>query len=278
MNMQIGIFEKVFYRPTLDATLDAVREHGLAAVQFDLASAGLPSMPDWIEPEQAARIRNALVARGITMAAISGTFNIIHPDEAVRRDGMRRLRVLAAACPLLGTRVITLSTGTRDTANMWRGHPDNASPAAWRDVVAAMAEIAAIGEESDVVMAFEPEVNNVVDSARKARRLLDELRSRHIGVVIDGANVFHAGELARMAEILDEAFDLLGDHIALAHAKDLDHDGDAGNLPAGHGLLDYDRYVRLLQGCGYAGALVLHGLDERDVPACVAFLRAKLGT
>ena len=81
-----------------------------------------------------------------------------------------------------------------------------------------------------------------------------------------------------MAEILDEAFDLLGERIVLAHAKDLDHDGDAGNLPAGHGLLDYDRYVRLLQGCGYAGALVLHGLDERDVPACVAFLRAKLGT
>ena len=276
--MQIGIFEKVFRRPTVDATLDAVREHGLTAVQFDLLSAGLPSMPDQIEPEQAQAIRQALAARGITMAAISGTFNIIHPDHAVRREGMRRLRVLAAACRLLGTRVITLSTGTRDAANMWRGHPDNASPAAWREMVEAMTEIAAIGEEFDVVMAFEPEVNNVVDSAGKARRLLDELGSQHVGVVIDGANVFHAGDLARMAEILDEAFALLGDRIALAHAKDLDRDGDAGNLPAGHGLLDYDRYVRLLHGCGYTGALVLHGLDERDVPGCVEFLRAKLGT
>src|SRR5688500_9509403 len=72
--MQIGIFEKVFRRPTLDATLDAVREHGLTAVQFDLLSAGLPSMPDQIEPEQAQAIQHALAARGITMAAISGTF------------------------------------------------------------------------------------------------------------------------------------------------------------------------------------------------------------
>ena len=55
---------------------------------------------------------------------------------------------------------------------------------------------------------------------------------------MDGANIFHAGELPRMREILDEAFALLGEHIAFAHAKDLDRDGEAGHLAAGKGLLD----------------------------------------
>ena len=274
--MEIGIFEKVFHRPSLDATLDAVREHGLTAVQFDLASTGLESMPDHLDPEDATRIRAAFAARRLTLAAVGGTFNIIHPSEPVRRDGMRRLRVLAGACPALGTAVITLSTGTRNPSNMWHSHPDNATPAAWADMVRAMAEIARIGEEAGISMAFEPEVNNVVDSAQKARRLLDELRSPHVKVVIDGANIFHAGELPRMAELLDEAFALLGDAIVLAHAKDLDHDGDAGNRPAGHGLLDYDRYVRLLDRSGYSGPLILHGLEEDDVDGCVAFLRQKL--
>ena len=278
--MEIGIFEKTFTQrtpyPTLAATLDAVRAHGLHAVQFDLASAGLPSLPDQIAPEQAAAIREALAARQITMAAVSGTFNIIHPDEQVRRGDMRRLRVLAAACAGLGTSIITLSTGTRDATNMWRHHPDNASPAAWREMVQAMAEIAASGEEFGVTMAFEPEVSNVVDSAPKARRLIDELQSPCVKVVIDGANLFHAGELPRMAAILDEAFALLGADIVLAHAKDLDRDGEAGNQPAGHGLLDYDRYVRLLDRCGYTGPLILHGLDEGQVAGCVAFLRTKL--
>lgn len=278
--MEIGIFEKTFTqgRPdaALAATLDAVRAHGLQTVQFDLASTGLPSMPEQIAPEEIATIRDALAARQITMAAVSGTFNIIHPDAAVRRDGIRRLRTLAAVCAGLGTSIITLSTGTRDATNMWRHHPDNATPEAWREMMRAMAEIAAIGEEFRVTMAFEPEVSNVVDSARKARRLLDEVQSAQIKVVIDGANLFHAGELPRMSAILDEAFALLGGEIVLAHAKDLDHDGDAGNLPAGHGLLDYDRYVRLLDRAGYTGPLILHGLDERQVDGCVAFLRAKL--
>jgi sugar phosphate isomerase/epimerase len=76
-----------------------------------------------------------------------------------------------------------------------------------------------------------------------------------------------------MHEILDEAFALLGADIVLAHAKDLDRDGDAGNLAAGQGLLDYGYYLRLLQQSGYTGPLVLHGLNEAQVAGCVTFLR-----
>jgi sugar phosphate isomerase/epimerase len=79
-----------------------------------------------------------------------------------------------------------------------------------------------------------------------------------------------------MSEILEEAITLLGKDIVLAHAKDLDHDGDAGHLPAGRGRLDYDRYLRLLDAYGFHGPLLLHGLSESQVPSCVAFLRDKL--
>ena len=274
--MQIGIFTRVFRRPTLAETLDAVRAAGIGAVQFDLACAGLPELPAQIAPDVASGIGAAFRARDITMAAVSGTYNIIHPDAARRRAGLRGLRALAGACAALGTQGITLSTGTRDVENMWRAHPENNTPAAWADAAAALREIAAVGAEHGVTMAFEPEVSNVVDSAPKARRMLDEVGSPHLKVVIDGANLFHAGELPAMAAILDEAFRLLGGDIALAHAKDLDHDGDAGNLPAGHGLLDYDRYLRLLRDTGYTGALVLHGLDEAQAPGCVAFLTERL--
>jgi hypothetical protein len=66
------------------------------------------------------------------------------------------------------------------------------------------------------------------------------------------------------------------DDFVLAHAKDLGHDGDAGHEPAGHGRLDYDRYVLLLHAYGFKGPLLLHGLSESQVPGCVAFLCKKL--
>jgi sugar phosphate isomerase/epimerase len=274
--MQIGIFAKTFVRPTLAATLDAVVAHGLRCVQFNLASAGGPSMPERIEPALAATIRHEFAARQITMAALSGTFNMIHPDLVQRRDGLRRLRTLAAACAGLGTQIITLSTGTRDPDSMWRRHPDNDTPAAWQDLLAAMTEAVAIAEEYDVVLAFEPEVSNVIDSAGKARRLLDTLRSPHLKVVIDGANLFHAGELPRMHAILDEAVGLLGEQIVIAHAKDLRRDGAAGDVAAGQGLLDYDHYLALLRAAGFRGPVILHGLAESQVEGSIAFLREKL--
>lgn len=274
--MQLGIFAKILAGSSLEENLDAACAYGFECVQYNMVCAGLPSLPDSIDDELCSIVRQAFLARGITMAAISGTFNIIDPDLEKRQSNFRRLRVLAAACDKLGTSVITLCSGTRDPDNMWRRHSDNDTPQAWKEMIASMRQAVEIAEETGVIMAFEPEVNNVVDSAQKGRRLLDEIRSPNLKVVMDGANVFHKGDLERMHEVLDDAFENLGGDIVIAHAKDLSHDGDAGHEAAGTGVLDYDYYLSLLQKSGFEGPLITHGLDEQQVDACVAFLRDKL--
>jgi sugar phosphate isomerase/epimerase len=215
-------------------------------------------------------------ARKITMAAISGTFNMIHPNPQKRIDGLQRLGVMARACRSLGTSIITLCTGTRDPLDMWRPHPENDSPEAWRDLIASMHEALNIAEEDQVTLAVEPEVANVINSARKARRLLDEFRSPHLKIVMDAANLFQRSNVTRMGEVLDDAFELLGRDIVIAHAKDLNQGGEAGTLPAGKGVLDYDHYIRLLRKADFHGPLILHSLTEPQVRESVAFLESKL--
>jgi sugar phosphate isomerase/epimerase len=90
---------------------------------------------------------------------------------------------------------------------------------------------------------------------------------------MDGANIYHVGELPRQHEILEQAFALLGEDIALAHAKDIDHDGEAGHLPAGKGMLDYAHYLSLLDKLELDVTLILHGLTEAELPESLAFLR-----
>ena len=270
-SMQIGILIGTFRRPTIEAAFDAVKASGLDCVQLSMDAAGLSPMPDQIAPELIDRIHRDAADRGISIASVQGTFNMSHPDPKAADAGLRQLRVLASACQRLGTSMIHICTGTRDRDNMWRRHADNNSPQAWRDMVSCISEAVNIAQQTEVVLAFEPEVNNVVDSALKARRLLDEIHSPHLKVTMDAANIFHTGELARMSEVLDQAFALLGKEIVLAHAKDLDRDGDAGHKAAGDGLLDYPRYLSLLIGYGFRGPLLLHGLTESQVPGCVAF-------
>ena len=48
--MRIGIYSTTFEQPTLAATLDAVAQHGIRDLQFNLSSAGVPSMPNMVDP------------------------------------------------------------------------------------------------------------------------------------------------------------------------------------------------------------------------------------
>ncbi len=271
---QLGILVSTTYTTgTLEERLDEVKAHGLSCVQVSMSCAGLPDMPEVIPSELPARIRKETAARGLKIASVQGTFNMCHPDAEQRRVGLRRLRVIAEAFPQLP---IHICTGTRNPQSMWRNHPENKSAEAWRDMAACVREAAEIARQSKSVLAFEPEVNNIVDSARKARQIMDEIGSAYLKVTMDPANIFPSGTLPRMKEILEEAFSLVGRDIVLAHAKDLDHDGDAGHKAAGEGLLDYELYLRLLRAQRFNGPLLLHGLSREQVPGCVAFLRSKL--
>jgi sugar phosphate isomerase/epimerase len=273
--MQLGIFSKIMARPTLEESLDAVRQADLDAVQFNFETAGYGHMPTTLADGTCSRIRTALEARRLKLAALSGTFNIIHPNIKQRQDSMKRLAILAATAKELDTQLITFCTGTCNPDSLWRPHPDNGTSQTWRHMLASMEEAVTIAQQHGAILVFEPEVNNIVDSAQKARRLLNEIRSEHLQVVIDGANLFHTGKLPHMREILDEAFQLLGDSIRLAHAKDLERDGGDGDLAAGQGVLDFEYYLYLLHEIGFDGSIILHSLSETQLPSSVEHIRCR---
>jgi sugar phosphate isomerase/epimerase len=272
--VEIGIFAKVWARHDLDETLDLMTRCGIRHTQFNMACVGPSPMPEHIPLELAKTIRDSLDRHGVAMVAVSGTFNMIHPDQAVVADGLRRLSVLAAACQAMGTNVITLCTGTRDPEDMWRRHPDNDGTEAWSALLDAMERALVIAEAEDITLAIEPEQANVIHSAQRARRLLDYFGSRRLRIIMDPANLFERAAPAEIARIVEEAFDLLGGEIAIAHAKDRDAQGRF--VAAGRGVLDYDHYVAQLRRINYAGALVLHGLSEDEVQPSVSFLRQRV--
>ena len=272
--MRLGIFARTFSHTTVEGVFDAVREHQLDCVQFNMACAGLPTLPDDIAPSLAIRIHEASMSRGTEIAAVSGTYNMAHPDPEARQAGLRRLRTLASACHGMGTPVITLCTGTRDPENMWRWHPENASSQAWSDLLSSMEAALRIAEEEQVTLAFEPERANVVNTAEKGHALLATMQSSRLKVVIDPANLIVPGDEHQMSQVLDEAFDLLGEYIVIAHAKD--RGADDTFQTAGGGILDYDQYVRLLRAAAFDGPFILHGLTEEEIDAALQFLCDKL--
>ena len=218
--MHLGIFAKTFPRPTLEETLDAIADRGLTHVQFNMSCAGCRPCPSGSTRTIASGSPESFRERGLTMAAISGTFNLCDPDA------IRLARQPAASgdprggLPMAGyPDHHALHRARRDPEDMWRWHPENVRRSTWDTLIESMREAVKIADRYEVTLAFEPEINNVVNSVAKARRLLDEIGSPWLKVVIDPANLIRPGDLPRMAEVLDEAFDWLGPDIVLAHAK-----------------------------------------------------------
>jgi sugar phosphate isomerase/epimerase len=270
--MKLGIFAKTFSRPTIEELFQSIASCGINSVQFNLSCARLEPLPKHVPSELAQRIADAAEQVTIALSAISGTFNMAHPDPVDRRSNLLKFEVLCEVAARLRIPVVTLCTGTRDPVNMWKWHSANDSEEAWVDMVQSIESALIAAERNNLILAFEPESENIVNSASRARKLLNELRNVRLRVVIDPANLISPG--CNQKEVLDEAFALLGDSIVIAHAKDRDKDFQA--CAAGKGILDFEYYLQCVKRSGFNGPLIMHGLEERDVAFARYFLRQTL--
>lgn len=272
--MRLGIFAKTFAGNDPLSVLRAADKAGFECVQYNMACSGLPAMPDVLQATDCAAVRQASAKTDVAISAVSGTYNMIHPDPLVRALGLQRLGILIRNAAALGTKMVTLCTGSRDAADQWRHHPDNTSPAAWRDLLDEMGKACLLAEAHGVRLGIEPELGNVVCDAAAARRLIDTLQSPALAVVLDPANLFEVVSLAQQRDMIAQAVDLLADRISMAHAKDRDPHG--GFATAGKGVVDFPWFLGRLRAAGFAGDLVTHGLEATEAKAVSTYLTAAL--
>ena len=276
--MKLGIFSPEIQAKTIPELFTAMKRYGFSAAQFDFLSVCGEEMPEEIPDVFIKKIKEEAARNNIELAAVNGTFNMAHPDAEVRENGIKRLETVAAACNQLSSNLITLCTGTRNWTNMWVPHKDNDTAEAWRDMTAAMEKAIEIAERYHVCLGLETEASNIVNSPGKARKLLDEMQSSSLKVIMDCANLFQEGmskkELVR--SVIKEAFDLIGNEVVLAHGKDILETPKIEFTGAGKGIVDFEFFFSELEKIGYQGGMILHGIKrEKDIPSCVDFIRKK---
>ena len=271
--MEIGIFSRTYERMSLEAVFRQMDRQGIHHTQFNLSSAGMAALPDSVDEETLLTVRALAKKYGITLDALSGTFNMIDPDVDARTRGCRQFETQCRAARLLGIPIVTLCTGSRHPTNKWAWHEDNLTEAAWSDQMRSTEQILRSAQDNGIILGVETEASNIICTPEKARQYLDDVGSSNLKIIMDGANLFRPEQVPRMGSILEEAFDALGKDIVLAHAKDFSLGQDIDFVAAGEGELDFPLYIRLLKQCGYGGPLVLHGLAQSQIEKSVAFLK-----
>lgn len=252
---------------------------GYKAVQFGFSTVtdtmytadGNIEIPDCDEMKKAApsaidNIRAAAEKYGIDIPAVNGTFNMAHPESDVRLEGLGRFEGFAAASRELGARIITLCSGTRCRTHLWTNDPSNDTDEAWRDMIDSMKRAAEIAEKYEMTLAVETEVSNIVSSPEKARRMMDEVGSPRLKMILDAANLFPSGTAHKenVHKYLDTAFEYFGHDIVLAHGKDIRDSDGIDFCGTGDGIVDFEYMARLMEKYGFRGDMVLHGIYDED--------------
>jgi sugar phosphate isomerase/epimerase len=155
---------------------------------------------------------------------------------------------------------------------MWKYHPENRSAAAWKDLRTELDFALKLAEGAGIQLGIEPEPGNVICDACSAERLLKEVASPNLGIVLDAANLLSAATLAQQDDVMKKAVGLLGEKLLLAHAKDIAPDGTV--VAAGAGAVHLGLFVKLLRGAGFDGALIGHGFGPEKARAVSTTLAA----
>lgn len=270
-------FESAAHTPyAAEVLFRKMKERGFEAVQFafssiaetDFTPNGQIEIPAVIPSAAIRAVAENAVKYGIPVEVINGTFNMAHPDRGIREEGIRRFEILCRAAKELGAKYISLCSGTRNADHLWSPHPDNDTQEAWNDMLDTVSRCTKIAEEYGITLAVESEASNIISTPERARRLMDTVGSPNLKMILDCANLFHAGEAHKenVREILEHAFALYGDDIVLAHGKDIRESDGIDFCGTGLGIVDFAYTAALLEQYDFTGNMFLHGIyDENDM-------------
>ena len=276
-NLKLGIDSRLYSGLPVEEAARRIKADGFSNVltAYQFADARLnPLAPDW---QAVKKITDAFERHGIRVAAAFGYYNVVHPDPARRKQGEARMLAMIANCKRLGAASISTETGTFNAKSEWMDSPENATEAAYQECRKALENLARAAEKAGAVVSIEAYWRNVIGSIDRAERILREVDSPSLKLVMDPCNYFRKEDLPRMQPMLKEMFRRLGRQIVVAHAKDVKASSDGTDLPAaGRGVLDYPLYLRLLAELDRPMDLILEHLSLDDMPRAREYVRSKM--
>lgn len=220
---------------------------------------------------------------GVKIPVLGMYTNLIDVREEARRRALRQLKEHLRFARDFGASAVTTETGTANPHSPWEHHPDNQNEANWRKLKEALEELAEEAERWGVFLGLEGYYNNVLNTPERMERMLEEVPSPNLGIVMDPCNYIPQKDAHRQDEVMREAFERLGDRILIAHAKDFNyrHADDTAEHKlvqpgAGMGDLNYGLYMRLLNEYKPHVKIYLEHLAESQMLASSSYIRKHL--
>ncbi|RXJ02529.1 sugar phosphate isomerase/epimerase [Anaerobacillus alkaliphilus] len=242
--MSIGVLAHLCKKGTFDEVAKSVGSYQFSHVQlalwkafdnYDFTKQGL------LSPGLAKEIKEQLLKNGVSISVLGCYLHLFDRNEEERRVNIERFKEIIRYAKFFGAPVVATETGKLPLADFTEQD--------WLNLKATIVELVKEAEKWGVFIGIEPAEDHLIDNAVKLKKLLDEVSSSHLGVVLDPGNLITKDNLHEQDNVIEEMFQLLGEKIVAFQAKDclLDENNEYKWVPVGEGQMNYDLILRRLR-------------------------------
>ena len=242
--MIIGMRGHDFGRMEPDALAAAIAESGFACTQLAFTKAFPQSADTYMTPDALASIRAAFEKNGVAIPVMGCYISASDKDDAVRAAAKEKFIAALRASVLLGAGCV----GTETTHFTFDESEREAAYARLLDFVRAVVPAA---EECGGIVGIEPVAVHTLNTPELTRRLLQDVRSPNLKVILDMGNLLTPQTTSPedQQDILTRCLECFGDQICALLLKDgrFNENGKWINCPLGEGVMDWPRLLPRLR-------------------------------
>ena len=253
--MNIGIRLHDTRAGTLRERLGYAAAQGFTCVQLAMGKAvpgfRMAEAPALLTEELAAEVREELERANMECAVLGCYLKMASPDEEeaarvqeIYRAHLRFAKAIGARC--VGTETPP-AEGPEGEACRTEEH--------YRLLLKRLRPLVREAEAQGTILAVEPVCTHIVHDAETAERMLDDLKSDSLRIILDAVNLIDSAHAEQAETVIDDAVRRLGDKVCVLHMKDFVPSPDEVRpkpVPCGQGRMKYETLLRLAR--------------ERDLP------------
>lgn len=242
--MQFGIRLHDAVDVPIEKRLKVVKEQGFTCAHVALSkvisenSVANPALT----PGYAMYLRRLFQRNELDCAVLGCYLNLANPNpeqlKAIQEKYLANIRFAAH----LGVGVVGTETGAPNVE--YKFEEACWSEEALQTFITNLRPVVKYAEQMGVLLAIEPVVRHIVCNPVRARRVLDEINSPNLRIILDPVNLLEIYNYEKQDEIVDQAIELLGKDVAVLHVKDfVIQDGKLISVPVGQGQMHWDRIM-----------------------------------